>query len=172
MAGSVDWRLVLEFFKVAAPPIGAVVIAAIGFKSYRAQKRFDHRTGWYHSLHSQLGKVASLFRWAGAAHAAGNKDHASRRMTEALAASLALSERMSEGFLFGLEADIVVLRRLGLTMEEIHREVEAKVCVSEAIGRRASEACLSAANDLAVGYRKELGLPPVNYDNIERQLTK
>ena len=169
---NVDWHLVLEFLKVLAAPLAAVAIAGLGLRSYRAQKRFDRRSEWYQHLHGQLGKTADLFRWAGAAHAAGQPDRAKKRMDEALAASLALSERMSEGFLFGLKSDLVALRRVGLEFERIHREIEMESHISDDLGTRAADACLSAANEVAAGYRKELGLPSVDLAAIDRQVRK
>ena len=112
MACVIDWRLVLEFAKVLATPVGAIVIAALGLHFYKAQRRVDRRFAWYEQLHSLLGRTADLYRWAGAAHAAGDEPRATLWTNEANAVALSLSERTAEVFIYGLEVDFVALRRL------------------------------------------------------------
>ena len=171
MACAIDWQLVLEFAKVLAAPLGAIAIAAIGLRTYRVQKSVDRRSEWYQQLHGLLARTADLYRWAGAANADGNALRSKHWMDEALAASLSLSARTGEGYVCGLEDDLVALRRLSLELERCHREVQSLGFVSEGIGKRAADACLVAANTVAAGYRRELRLPAIDGSRVEKRIT-
>lgn len=171
MTCAIDWQLVLDFAKVLAAPLAAIAIAILGLSSYRGQKRVDRRIEWYQQLHSLLVRTADLHRWAGAAHAAGDAERSGYWMAKAIAASQSLSERIGEGFVFGLEADLVALRRLVVQLEECHGAMKSQGHVSDETGNQAAGACAVAANVVAAGFRRELGLPAIDADRIEKQIT-
>src|SRR5438477_6345189 len=61
----IDWNLVLEFVKALAGPtatlLAAIVVAILGVRTFRRQKRLERRLEWYERTHRRIGEMRNAF---------------------------------------------------------------------------------------------------------------
>ena len=151
--GAIDWPLVLEFTKVLAAPLAAIIVARQAIKSFRHQKRIERRLEWYERIHRKLGMVGRSFARAGAIQDAKRIE----REEAAYRAGQELAEVADDAWLYAEQSGFEAVQRLseGMTSAYVDR-VKGKISFSEMADRVAQLSSVTA-NSLANEARKELG---------------
>lgn len=154
---AVDWQLVLEFAKVLAAPLAAIIVARQAISSFRKQKLIERRLDWYGSIHRKLGAVGRAFARAGGINDAKQRE----REEDAYRAGQELAEMTDEAWLYAEQSGFEAIQRLteGMASAYVAR-TEGRISFAH-MAEQVTNLSRLVSNALANEMRKELRVSPV-----------
>ena len=158
---TVNWPLVLEFTKTLAGPVAtvavALIVSALGFRSFRRQKALERRLGWYEEAYEHLDRAAKAFALAPIA-APRDSAEGQKHFDEAMAASTALGEHLARSWLYADVNAHEAVEKLGKTLETVHINVLQQNRIYGNDAQTFANACLETSLVIAEGIRHDLGV--------------